>query len=394
MKMQPLPNRAVLLLTGAVIGAGLAGGMTMAAGGTGGRMEMGPYPARGIPGACNQEIMGEATTMPCTGPYGILNVTVFNEAMTWLGFGLAKTVAKGNAQITAGQGKIITALGKMGDGQVARRNQTERNQQKTDAAVKINHMLGGSMGAVNRVCSSSGLGGAMGQGESNTKRYGSNIKRYQSWWGNHFPTSGSVTKKLQSYQDSPEKIKPDNIYAPSSMTATSQYISLVTRGKPVVHIDPSKIPGPARGKYQAKKSQWEAKANMATGAMNYIAQANHASIPATDWSNQAYEKMGEQPKSKLSRRELERLLANWRLASPKWREKIATESQAGLLREIALLKAASLKIAYDRLEDQDRSLALSASNYGQTVSGDKPNPLGSLVGKKDLGAAEPTGEDE
>lgn len=149
---------------------------------------------------------------------------------------------------------------------------------------------------------------------------------------------------------------------------TSHYIMNLT--EPIPPSRPSTLneSTPAARQMIANLKVYDARMNLAQGAIERIASWNTATFPLSSWLQKSMTTMGApmptvNASGLISEHQMMSALVNARFANPAWYSNVAVENSSDLLREIAYENAISLKM---QAEDHDifmRLLAIEASKY-------------------------------
>lgn len=327
-------------------------------------------------GYCITGGLGSIVTNPCPFPGGILGARQTATDLTWLGTSMGRAIGKAAAGIEAGEKLGIAAQARLANGQVARRNQSLRNQAVSKMCLWY-QQLTGTMGGVPQACASTGIGNAWLGGAGSVLNFQNGLRNLEGNWA--APDSMEALRRLDAIARSRSETGSENLFAPTSATSSAAYVSMLGQGAPQVQVPVSKMDPLSARVYEARQAVWGSRESLVTGALDHIASRHRASLPVTPWIRTAYQNLGQKPPAKISPSGLEQLVANSRFESSKWRASVATMDQAGVLRQIVLMLAADLKLSDARLNEKDRILALLAARYGDRLSGQKTNPIAGMV---------------
>lgn len=154
----------------------------------------------------------------------------------------------------------------------------------------------------------------------------------------------------------------------------SHYIMNLT--EPIPPSRPSTLnqTTPAARQMVANLKIYDARMNLAQGAIERIASWNTATYPLASWLQQSMTTMGApmptvNSSGLISEHQMMSALVNARFSNPAWYSNVAVENSSDLLREIAYENAILLKM---QAEDHDifmRLLAIEASSYAISLKG-------------------------
>lgn len=337
-----------------------------------------------LPGYCVVAVGTGTVTQPCPAPgVGIIGSKQMGADLTWLGTSVDQQIGKAAAGIEAGQKLGIAAQARLANGEVARRNQSLRNQQ--DSQMRLWYQqLTGSMGGMPQACASTGVSNSILAGQGGVMNFNDGLENLESQWG--APTSTNALQRLDQIAQSRSETGQNQIYAPTSATSSAAYISMLTQGAPAVQVPTSKMSPITARTVEAKRAIWRSRESLATASLDHVAASHRASLPVTPWMRTAYQDLGEKAPAKVSARSLEALVANARFESPKWRSSVARMNSIGLLRQAAILLSDKVKLSASALRDEQRTLAILAAGLGDRLQAQRPhagrymalkNPVGS-----------------
>ena len=149
---------------------------------------------------------------------------------------------------------------------------------------------------------------------------------------------------------------------------TSHYIMNLT--EPIPPSRPSTLnqTTPAARQMVANLKIYDARMNLAQGAIERIASWNTATYPLASWLQKSMTTMGApmptvNSSGLISEHQMMSALVNARFANPAWYSNVAVENSSDLLREVAYENAISLKMEAENHDIFMRLLAIEASDY-------------------------------
>lgn len=153
-----------------------------------------------------------------------------------------------------------------------------------------------------------------------------------------------------------------------TQTDTSHYIMNLT--EPIPPSRPSTLneTTPAARQMVANLKIYDARMNLAQGAIERIASWNTATYPLASWLQKSMTTMGApmptvNSSGLISEHQMMSALVNARFANPAWYSNVAVENSSDLLREVAYENAISLKMEAENHDIFMRILAIEASDY-------------------------------
>lgn len=161
---------------------------------------------------------------------------------------------------------------------------------------------------------------------------------------------------------------------PSDAQSAREYAQTVIDPNPPVVLSKTEKATAAGERYQALSNERNAKVALAQQIMDRLIASRMPSIPADGWAAQAWASMGNSGKppgevnGKMSEEAMLSLLVNSRFGNSAWYSHVlAGESKIGVLREMALMQAISLRIQLEQLKLQQDAAAILAARYAKSV---------------------------
>jgi len=219
--------------------------------------------------------------------------------------------------------------------------------------------------------------GAMGESAAKTA-IASNIVQIRRNTSNQSQSLAYVNTQSPSSFDDSSLFTPSSSSidatgsGPGSVTEATHYIMNLTDPTPPPRPSTLNQTTPAARQMIANLKIYDARMNLAQGAIERIASWNTATYPLSSWFTKSMTTMGApipatSSSGLISEHQMMGALVGARFASPAWYSNVAVENTSDLLREIAYQNAIITKILYNQYELSLRNSAINASAYAMRI---------------------------
>ena len=326
-------------------------------------------------------VIGGGTCAVTTTPAGILATSMeLTAASSWIVDTLGLTINQGLANIRAGQLQETTALSKTIDGLAASINQSLIQQTQTQIWLKGMELHAPGAHLLNG-CAAAGIGTTGFNAISATSQVKQALVTSQHRYGYMFGNPGQETAYLATRigpQDTTAAaLFPDNgtINANNEVN-TLNYGLLITNPKPVP-MPPQNATtqnNPMAQQSLADANVYNAQIQLAQDAINHISALHTASLPVTPWMQSDWNSMGGtgvvagSVNNQISPDAALALQVRSRYANSAWIKQVNLETSLTLSRESVLMQAIELQENYERMQLEERILAILAAQYASQVN--------------------------
>lgn len=307
----------------------------------------------------------------------IASTTQLIAASTWVYNTLSYSINQGLAEVKAGNQQDTVALTKEIDGLSQSFNTELQNRTLAERTFQYEDTYGQNAAALSS-CSAPGIGATALAASAATPTVMSALQNSQHAYNTHFAYPEQVTTYLAT-QLKPQDTSPSSLFPthgsinPTTEDSTSQYVSLLTNPKPIPVPPTSAAGNPAAARGIADGRVYSANIGLASNALNYIASLHTANVSVSPWMQDAWSSMGGtgnipgEINNEISPQAMLSLVVQSRFANAEWYNHLSGENQTALLREIALMNSANLQVGFDRMQLEERLLAILAAQYANHV---------------------------
>lgn len=326
-------------------------------------------------------VIGGGTCAVSTLPAGILATSMeLSTASDWVVNTLSFNINQGLSKIRAGQLQETTAISKTLDGLAASFNQSLVQQTQTQLLLKGLQEKDPEFQPLNG-CYASGLGDtglqAVNASQQVKQTLAASQLQYRYMFGNPGQETAYLAERISSADTTAAALFPANgtIDAKNEVNARN-YSLLLTNPTPV----PSPPPTPANQKDPATQRSvadanvYNAQIALAQEAIDELTALHTASLPVSAWMQQDWAAMeqsgpvGGAVNGEISPDAALALEVRAHYANPNWYTRVMQEHETGLLREQVLMAGLELQMNYQRMQIEERLLALMAGQYSNQVN--------------------------
>lgn len=248
------------------------------------------------------------------------------------------------------------------------------NQAKTQAAINQS-----PANMPSNVCTSPTFAAGVQVGGKATRKVATDLSKSLTTYNTSWTRSVDQTdyiNGLPATSTTAQSIMPQDGTI-SSMKDAQQYATLLTNPTPVTQMAAANKNTPAGKRYNAQVKVRQAQLAVPQSVISDVTAWHSPTVQLGDWANTAIASMSGNSSStakapgvvngNISMAALMRILVNQRFANPGWYSKITQENQTGLLREIALMDAARMRMQEEQLSLTQRIAVMLAQQTSAQI---------------------------
>lgn len=348
--------------------------------------------------------LGDKVTQGYSTPGGNLATTQnVSNAATWVAATNGHQISQMGQAITANQAKKMAEEKKLNQAQAQNFHNQLKGLESTMNAMKAKdtYLAPGSFTA--SACGSSQIGSAVQQGEAASSVGKAHISKALMTHATQYTNSGQgqqvnawlkASKQSISYNSlmpgwdsaiKPQKPQSSGSKASQKPSAATQYSDHLLNPEPAPVLTKyhkkiakyQKNPGnapPVIRRYLERHKEYRARIAPDNNIQAELQEWNTANIPIGNWAKAQWESMGDSGNppgminNKMSTNSLLNLLVNERYANPSFYNRVNNQdNNTGLLREIALMQSAELKMTAMRLRLAQQNALIKSTRDARQV---------------------------
>lgn len=218
--------------------------------------------------------------------------------------------------------------------------------------------LFGQRGRALGACGQPGIGNGINVSNATAAQLQSKLSKADINYRQNFSLPAARIKRLAGQK--PPALQSGAILPPNgsitSLKNARAFAHTVLEPKPPLNLPPS-AQSTAQGKrYKAALNTYNARMSLQNALVRQELLWHTPTAPLADWAKQAWQSQGHTGtppgvvKGRISPMALETMQVNLRDANPAWYKHLYQENKIGVLRELALMRALSLRIQLQRLK--------------------------------------------
>lgn len=277
-------------------------------------------------------------------------------------------LSSGQQQQIAAQSKLLTAQTRDFEAIMNALFTKQRESRKNSLFGPLSQPLG--------TCGGPTLGSGIATARMTGTELTTKLQAAEGQYNASFSLPSQYVQRLD--KQTPPDLSANAILPPSgsiqSLKAARNYVDNVLNPKPPIKL-PSKDKGSPQGqRYTADRNVYQARMSLERSAVRQILVMNTPTAPLGQWAKLAWQAMGRtgQPtgvvNGRISPLALEQLQISLREGNPAWYTHVTThENTVGLLRELVLMRAISLKMQMQRLRLAMHASLINAERNAETI---------------------------
>lgn len=330
----------------------------------------------GIGGGAPSGVGANVAGMPAvTTPGGILATKQgVSSAAGWVANTINQALLKTGSVLSSGQQQQIAAESKLMTAQTKDLAKLFKKRFKINRAAQKAAQFGAQSQPLG-TCGGSALGSGVSVAAATGRQVGSKLKAAEDHYNASFNVPSQYVTRMDKQRGA--DLSANSVLPPdgsiTSLKAARAFVNTVLNPKPPVNLPSKDQKTPQGQRYMASRKIYQARMSLERALVRQILLMNTPTAPLGKWATLAWQSMGHKgtPPGVVSGRispiAVEKLQVSLREGNPNWYNHIATENKTGLLRELALMRALSLKIQMQRLQLAMHQSMVSSEHNAETI---------------------------
>lgn len=330
----------------------------------------------GIGGGAPSGVGANVAGMPAvTTPGGIIATKQgVSSAASWVATTINQALLKTGSVLSSGQQQQIAAESKLMTAQTKDLANLFKKRFKINRAAQKAAQFGAQSQPLG-TCGGSALGSGVSVADATGRQLGAKLQLAEDQYNSSFNVPSQYVTRMNKQAGA--DLSANSVLPPdgsiTSLKAARAFVNNVLNPKPPVNLPKKDQKTPQGQRYMASRKIYHARMSLERASVRQILLMNTPTAPLGQWATLAWQSMGHKgtPPGVVSGRispiAVEKLQVSLREGNPNWYNHIATENQTGLLRELALMRALSLKIQMQRLQLAMHQSMISAEHNAETI---------------------------
>ena len=324
--------------------------------------------------------------MSSSHPGGILptKMQVAQDA-GWVASTVDSAIIKVGKVLSSGQQEQIAAESKLLDAQT---RDMEKMFKKAFIARREaqKQALFGQRGQALGACGQPGIGDGINVSNATAAQLQSKLQQSDASYRQHFSLPSERISRLAGQK--PAALQSGAILPPNgsikSLKNARAFAHTVLEPKPPLGLPKSAQTTTQGKRYKAALNTFNARMSLQNALVRQELLWHTPTAPLANWAQQAWQSQGNSGtppgvvNGRISPMALETMQVNLRDANPAWYKHLYKENKIGVLRELALMRALSLRIQLQRLKLANRRALIEAAAHARTLQHSAAKQLNQL----------------